>query len=303
EQAGQADRRMRAAVEGQQQQLEMRKRATRTGRGEARDRRQHLVGDRADNLLDLGPARSCEERGETCILEVAAERRAEAGAGDAEGVAGACVAGEHENVAEQSAHSVRVDIAAFRRPRVASLAVPIVEKFPTGWMFHGSNSPWRPHHRHTSVPLSRTPVPEIGCAGGTVQRPCRSTAPRRFCGVNVKLTMWFAAARRTAMVASFRFAGFLQVPAEAYTGGVKQIGHCRRGEGWGYLGPRTAQKTTEVREGVLSTLPFICSGHLSVSLLRCSAIAGRCRAGGPMPLRIQWLTFARIAPWDTGPNI
>lgn len=56
------------------------------------------------------------------------------------------------------------------------------------------------------------------------------------------------------MVAAFRFAGFLQVPVEAYTGGVKQIGHGRgRGGGTSDL---SQTKATEVREGVLSTLPL-----------------------------------------------
>ena len=64
-----------------------------------------------------------------------------------------------------------------------------------------------------------------------MQRPCRRAPPRRLCRVKVKLTMWFAAGPRTARVA-FRCAGFLQVPDAEYTGGVKQIGHCRRGEGW-----------------------------------------------------------------------
>jgi membrane associated rhomboid family serine protease len=83
------------------------------------------------------------------------------------------------------------------------------------------------------------------------------------------------------MVAAFRFAGFLQVPAgRAYTGGVKQIGQCWHGEGWGYLGLRAAQKATEARQGVLSTLPltFLIDPAALCARLRAQTSKARSRA-------------------------
>src|SRR5262249_22365056 len=72
EEAGQADRRVRTVVEGQEQQFEMGGRSAR-GRSEAGDRRQHLVADGGDDLLDLAAALFGEERGKTSFLHIVAK--------------------------------------------------------------------------------------------------------------------------------------------------------------------------------------------------------------------------------------
>src|SRR6185437_5768938 len=126
-------------VEGEEQELEMRKRPARRGGGEAGDRGQHLVGNRAHDLLDFGAAVRGEQGREALVLQVAAEHRADARAGDPEGVVR--LTGEDENVAEPLANGVRLDVAAFGGARVAALAVPIGEEFPAGRMFHDAYSP------------------------------------------------------------------------------------------------------------------------------------------------------------------
>src|SRR6185437_12850002 len=72
------------------------------------------------------------------VLHVATEQCADAGAGDTKGIAR--FAGEHEDVAEQFAHRIGIDVAAVRRTAIAASAVPIGEEFPAGRMFH-TNSP------------------------------------------------------------------------------------------------------------------------------------------------------------------
>ena len=56
QQSGQADRRMRAVVERQQQQFQMRRRTVFRRCGDAGNRRQHFFGDVVDDVLDLAAA-------------------------------------------------------------------------------------------------------------------------------------------------------------------------------------------------------------------------------------------------------
>jgi hypothetical protein len=129
--AGQADRGMRAVVEGQQQQFQMRGRAVFGGRGNAGNRRQHFLGDVAYDLLDLAAAVRCKQGREAGVLEVAAEQGRNPRAGNAKRVAGVVVVGQHEDVAEQVAHRIGLDLAAVWRPRVAALGIPIGEELAT----------------------------------------------------------------------------------------------------------------------------------------------------------------------------
>src|SRR5260221_494332 len=81
-------RRMRAIVEWQQQQLQMRRRPVVPRRGDAGNRRQHFLCDVSDDVLDLAAAVRREQRGEARILQVVAEQGADPRSGDAKRVAG-----------------------------------------------------------------------------------------------------------------------------------------------------------------------------------------------------------------------
>ena len=116
-------------------------RAVLRGRGDAGDRGQHFFGDDRDDVLDLAAAVGCEQRRKAAILQVAAEQGANPRPGDAKRVAGGCIVGQHEDVAEQSAHRARLDLAAVRRPRVAALVIPIGEELAARRMFHARPCP------------------------------------------------------------------------------------------------------------------------------------------------------------------
>ena len=62
QQSGQAQRRVRAIVERQQQQFQMRHRAIFGNRRDAGDSGQHFLGHDADDVLDLAPAFRLEQR-------------------------------------------------------------------------------------------------------------------------------------------------------------------------------------------------------------------------------------------------
>src|SRR5271165_5193752 len=119
----------------------MRDGAVLRGRGDAGDRRQHFFGDVADDVLYFAPAFGCKQAGEALVLQIAAEQGRDARSGDAEGIAGIAVVGQHEDVAEQFAHRAGLDIAAVGRARIAALAIPISEEFPARRMLHTRYSP------------------------------------------------------------------------------------------------------------------------------------------------------------------
>src|SRR4051794_32636119 len=106
----------------------MRLAAVLTRGGETGDGAEGLVGNDGGDLLDLAAARSGEQRRKALVLEVAARKRADAGAGDAERKAEFRLAGQYEDVAEQLAHGGRIDIGPVGGPRSAALVVPICEE-------------------------------------------------------------------------------------------------------------------------------------------------------------------------------
>ena len=134
--AGHADRRVRAGVEGQQQQLEMRPAAVLARGDDAGDSAERLVGDDGCDFLDFAAAGLGEHRRKALVLEIEACERTDAGAGDAERKAEFRLAGQDEDVAEQLAYGGRVDIGPVRRPRTAALLVPICEERAARRMFH-----------------------------------------------------------------------------------------------------------------------------------------------------------------------
>ena len=173
QQSGQADRRMRAAVERQQQQFQMRGRAVFRGRGDAGNRGQHFFGDVTHDVLDLAAALWGEQRREAAVLEVAAEQGADPGSGDAKGVAGFAFVSQHEDVAEQFAYRTWFDLATVRRARIAAFCVPIGEKLAARWVFHGSSlAPARALAAHI-CPAFAHALSLVCCAGQALQRPCR----------------------------------------------------------------------------------------------------------------------------------
>ena len=205
------------------------------------------------------------------------------------------IVGQHEDIAEQLAHRVGIDVATVRRPRMAAFAVPICEEFPVRWMFHSKPYAPRPPRRDTSVPLSRKRLP----ISVVQERRCSVHAEaafwpvcRRLCVVNVKLTMRLALARTPARVQRIPVhAGYLQGPAR-HVHRWRQTVWSSRGEGWGcFLVPRRArQGHPKTREGVLSTLPY------SLSLCTCTvrakppiwadrALAPSSEAAGPLGIR------------------
>ena len=60
-------------------------------------------------------ALGCEQLGKALILQIAAEQGAEPRAGDTKRIAAGLIAGQHEDVAEQLAHRIGIDVAAVRR--------------------------------------------------------------------------------------------------------------------------------------------------------------------------------------------
>src|SRR5437868_8740293 len=119
----------------------MRERAVFRDRADAGNCCQHLFGDAADDILDLAAAVRRKQTRKTLVLEVAAEQRANARSGDAEGIAGVASVRQHEDAPEQLAHGAWVDIAALGGARIAALVVPIRKEFPVRRMFHTLNSP------------------------------------------------------------------------------------------------------------------------------------------------------------------
>src|SRR2546430_4053743 len=122
----------------------MRERTVFRGRADAGNCCQHLFGDAADDILDFAAAVRRKQTGKTLVLEVAAEQRANARSGDAEGIAGIAIVSQHEDVAEQLAHGAGLDIAALGSARIAALVVPIRKEFPVRRMFHTLISPRAP---------------------------------------------------------------------------------------------------------------------------------------------------------------
>src|SRR5581483_4304195 len=211
EHAGERDRAMGAGVERQQQELEMSGVAVGRCRSQAGHRRQDIFGNRGDDVGNVTAMSPGEQRREARILYVVAEQCADPRAGDAERVGGRIVIGQHEDVAEQLAQRGRIDVAAFGRARLASLALPIGEELTADRMFHTLARPRLPRSRDTSVPLSRTRIPLNGCAGHPVQRPCRGCHRAGLCRVKVKLTIGLPeaaallmSARSLAVLSRFR---------------------------------------------------------------------------------------------------
>ena len=136
-----------------------------------------------------------------CVLHVAAGERAEAGAGDAEGVAAIVVVGQHKNVAEQFAHRGGFDIATVGRATHDRAGRPNRRKTP------GSTDV--SCNRLASAAclcetlLSRFRASEfpsqlcgIGFAASMPGTGFGALAPP-LCAVNVKLTMRLGPARNT----------------------------------------------------------------------------------------------------------
>ena len=87
-------------------------------------------------LGDLAPGLGCEQLGKTPILQIAAGQRAEPRAGDTKRKTAGLIAGQHEDVAEQLAHGIGIDVAAVRCTRFAASLVPIGKELLVRRMFH-----------------------------------------------------------------------------------------------------------------------------------------------------------------------
>ena len=81
---------------------------------------------------------SLHKLGKDLALDLAAEQRADAGAGEAEPELIDKIRRQHESIAERMANFGRIDVGALRRQAGPAFLVPVVENGSRGWMFHGA---------------------------------------------------------------------------------------------------------------------------------------------------------------------
>ena len=124
-----------------------------------------------------------------------------------------------------------------------------------------------------------------------MQRPCRMASPGRLCRVNVKLTMWFAAAGRHGTVRPSRLAGFVQVPGprRSQAASNRMVGASAGGVGIA-PGPRQAERPSD-RGGCSQHPPFFfCVFNVARCISRimplCTCTGGRNSTISAMSLRL-----------------
>ncbi len=69
-------------------------------------------------------------------FQLAAEQRAEAGAGEAEKMVVVAVHLDHEGVAQHMADGAGLDVGTLRRRPGPAALIPIFEQLAVGWVFH-----------------------------------------------------------------------------------------------------------------------------------------------------------------------
>ena len=199
EHAGQADRRMRAVVEGQQQQFEMRREPSSAVAVTPAIAGSISSATCGDDVLDLAAAAAVEQRRRNS----GPSGRGRAGRRPACRRRGTGSRFRVRRTARRCRRAARAPrsgsiVAAVRRPRVAALLVPIGEELAARRMFHSKTLPRGcAGGTHLSRFRARA-IPSLLCRrGGAASMPGRDFGRfgRRLCGVKVKLTMRLASAR------------------------------------------------------------------------------------------------------------
>ena len=109
--------------------------------GGADQERLRLVGERDDDLGDLGAVGLAPQIEERLAAQLAQEQGVGAGADDPQRESGRRVEFENERVGENAADRARIDVVALRRAARAAQRVPIGEQFPARGELHGGLPP------------------------------------------------------------------------------------------------------------------------------------------------------------------